>query len=366
MKKISRLLALVLVLVLCLAVGAQAKEVKIHRFADVYYTFGKDDFSVKYNGYTVAFPDAQPRVNADNRTLVPIRFVAEKMGADVAWNGDTKTATISKDGTVVEITIGNKTLKVNKNGEASTVTMDTVAEIAEGRTLVPVRFVAEALGAWVGYSDLYNTAQIYDDVLTPEEIDRLRAYDDPTFVEFCKLNNEDTYGTTDESWAKTYPQINYFTGTGENGFANANEWALERPEGSISSQITTMKAVRQTGVITGNSFKYGEDDNLRCSKIALAEAIYGIAVQMEDVNGQLRCDLSTVASSRHFADGDLMIRGVLTMDVPTGVNTAALGSKYGISGLEAGKHYENDVEVKIVMVDGKMGAVGLRTLGGSK
>ena len=366
MKKRTAFSALVLCLCLALSIAAQAKEIPI--YSDItgkrQYAIGSDDFTVKFNGEKVDFPDAQPFVDEHDRTLVPLRFVTEKMGAAVTWDENSSTATVEKDGTRVDVTIGSNNITVTKNGEASTVLMDTKAVLKDDRTFVPVRFVAEALGAWVGYSDLFNTAQIYDDVLTPKEITRLHSYPDQTWEEHLKLTGEKSYGVTNESWEKSFPQIAYFTGTGENGFSNANEWTIEMPKGSVSDCIPTIKAESYTGVITKNSYKYGEQENIICNKIALAEAIYGTAVQLGEVNGKLRTDLSCVMASRHLSDGNLLVRGVLTMDVPADANVEVLSEKFGMVGLKAGEHYECDVELKIALTGGKMGAVSIKALGG--
>jgi hypothetical protein len=55
--------------------------------------------------------------------------------------------------------------------------MDTQAVISGGRTCIPIRFVAEALGAYVGYSNYYNTVEICRETLKKDEIARLRNYD---------------------------------------------------------------------------------------------------------------------------------------------------------------------------------------------
>lgn len=86
--------------------------------------------------------DAAPFVNADSRTMVPIRALAEDFGATVDWNADTKTVKVTLDGNTVEMTIDSKTYKVN----GAKKTMDTAPVIMSDRTYVPVRFVAEALG----------------------------------------------------------------------------------------------------------------------------------------------------------------------------------------------------------------------------
>ncbi len=149
------------------------------------------DLSVYVNGNRVLFPDTQPYVDENNRTLIPVRFVTEQLGAAVSWDGPTNTATIEKNGTKVDITIGSRTLKVTKNGRASAVEMDTAAVNKDGRTMVPIRFVVEALGGFVDYVTQYgclasfNTLRadvscrsvvIYNDVLTATEIQKLRSY----------------------------------------------------------------------------------------------------------------------------------------------------------------------------------------------
>ncbi len=85
----------------------------------------------------------------NDRTLVPVRMIAESFGADVAWDAETETVTITKDEDVITLSIGSDTMQVN--GEA--VALDAAAEIIESRTFVPLRAIAEALGKVVYYSD---------------------------------------------------------------------------------------------------------------------------------------------------------------------------------------------------------------------
>ncbi len=131
--------------------------------------------SVRVNGYLVEFPDAKPFIDENSRTMIPVRFVAENLGARVSWEQATKTAIIEKNGTIVEITIGDAKLHVTKGGNTTTTTMDTAAVLKDNRTYVPIRFVAEALGAYVDYSDTYRTVGIYSDVLTSEQIRELQS-----------------------------------------------------------------------------------------------------------------------------------------------------------------------------------------------
>ena len=78
----------------------------------------------------------------EQRTFVPIRFIAEKLGMDVVWSETERIVTFSKGDETLKLTIGE--YRYLKNG--TYFTMDTAAEIQWDRTMVPVRFVAEALG----------------------------------------------------------------------------------------------------------------------------------------------------------------------------------------------------------------------------
>ena len=135
-----------------------------------------DSFRVRVNGVLVDFPDTQPYVDSNSRTMVPVRFVSEQLGAKVDWEQATKTAIIEKNGTTARVQIGNDTLSILKGGNTSTIKMDTVAVNKDGRTMVPVRFVAEALGANVDWSQMYRTAQVFSDVLTSQQIEKLKEY----------------------------------------------------------------------------------------------------------------------------------------------------------------------------------------------
>ena len=85
-----------------------------------------------------------PYATASQRTMVPIRFISEKLGATVTWDGKTKTITITQGSNVIKMTLGSKSYTLN----GAKKTMDAAPEVMAnyGRTFVPIRFVAEALG----------------------------------------------------------------------------------------------------------------------------------------------------------------------------------------------------------------------------
>lgn len=197
MKKINRILTTALAL--CMALGLAP----VASAAATTTTVGKTP-EVRVNGYLVDFPDEKPYIDANKRTLIPVRFVAEQLGATVTWDSTLRAAVISKDGTTMTIPIGSKDMSVVSGSKKSTVTMDTEAVlINHSRTMVPIRFVATALGAWVSYSSYYSTVQIYDDVLTADEITKLHSLSDSTtlatwnngiFVGTYCFENQNEYG----------------------------------------------------------------------------------------------------------------------------------------------------------------------------
>jgi hypothetical protein len=123
------------------------------------------EVSVNINGELKDFD--QPAVLMNYRTMVPVRGVFEELGATLSWNNTTKTAVIKKDDTVVSLTVGKNTATVN--GE--TKTLDAPATIINSRTLIPLRFVGEAIGATIKWDSSTRTAYIStsDSSDVPEE-----------------------------------------------------------------------------------------------------------------------------------------------------------------------------------------------------
>ena len=101
--------------------------------------------NILLNDELVTFPDAQPFVDENDRTQIPIRVLAELLDFDVGWNGDTLTAELTKDDAVITIKIGES--QITKNGEA--IAIDTAARVINDRTYIPLRAVGEALGCEV-------------------------------------------------------------------------------------------------------------------------------------------------------------------------------------------------------------------------
>jgi hypothetical protein len=85
----------------------------------------------------------------DGRTLLPVRFMAYAMGADVAWNENTREVTLTLDGISLTFAIGETV-----SG------MDVPAQIIDGRTMVPLRFISEFFGALVNWDEETQSIEI--------------------------------------------------------------------------------------------------------------------------------------------------------------------------------------------------------------
>ncbi|MGB8953746.1 MAG: copper amine oxidase N-terminal domain-containing protein, partial [Tumebacillaceae bacterium] len=108
----------------------------------------------------------QPALMKNGRTLVPFRAVLEALGATVSWDEEKQAVHAEKDGIDIELPLQSTTAK--KNGQ--TVQLDVPAEQINYRTMVPLRFMSEALGASLGWAGKTNSVFIStyeDDEIAP-------------------------------------------------------------------------------------------------------------------------------------------------------------------------------------------------------
>ena len=121
--------------------------------------------AVVEGGVTAIYP-GEPNVTAyahDNRTFVPVRFVAERLGAEVGWENDTQTAVITKGGHTIRMKVGELTYTLDGVEKKLDVPAEFTPSVNnEFRTMVPVRFVTEALGYQVEWDQARNLAVVID------------------------------------------------------------------------------------------------------------------------------------------------------------------------------------------------------------
>ncbi|NLV17440.1 MAG: hypothetical protein GXY50_09590 [Syntrophomonadaceae bacterium] len=110
------------------------------------FTLDQRDYSV--NGVTKTM-DVSP-VSLEGRTMLPIRFAADPIGAETVWNGTDRKVTVKLDKTTIELWIGAGIALVN--GVSTPIDSENPAVnpiIMNDRTMLPMRFVAENLGCTV-------------------------------------------------------------------------------------------------------------------------------------------------------------------------------------------------------------------------
>ena len=109
---------------------------------------------VNLDGQPLATSTAPVQMNG--RTLVPLRDIFEALGAKVNWNAAAQTISATRGTTQIGLAINNRTASVN----GAPVTLDQAATLIDGRTFVPLRFIAEATGAKVDWNGTMQTVSI--------------------------------------------------------------------------------------------------------------------------------------------------------------------------------------------------------------
>lgn len=119
-----------------------------------------DDSEIKVflDGKQMSF-DVSPQLMND-RTMVPMRTIFEALNASVDWNNDTQTVTATSNGKTVQLTVGSNIAKINENS----IVLDAPAIETDGRTLVPLRFIGEAMNCDVEWYPEISSVTIYKDI----------------------------------------------------------------------------------------------------------------------------------------------------------------------------------------------------------
>ncbi len=126
------------------------------------FAFTSTAYAVEYvtvylNGTAIDFSsaDARPQIIND-RTYVPVRATCDALGIEIDWNSKTETMTLTRDGTTIAHTMRSSIVYVN----GSAVTFDTPSINLNNRILMPIRMIAESIGATVTWDDPTRSVNI--------------------------------------------------------------------------------------------------------------------------------------------------------------------------------------------------------------
>jgi len=301
-KKITSICAIALAMCLVMAGIAMAADAK--------------PIGVRVNGHLVEFPDGQPFADENSRTLIPVRFVSEALEAKVDWDGPNQTAIISKDGITVKVKIGSSRLAVTEAGATRYVTMDTAAVAKDGRTYVPIRFVAEALGAYVDYSGAFNVVGIYKDVLTKEQIEEIRS--------FARTPEESFYEQYKSKYSKDKVEYSFGNRENLNSFEDYHEFEYV------------------------NGYKKGDADYYDS---LIEKAIDLVSYESEHLKVEFLADSSGVYQSDEMTRTYATVRGIVRVDCYA--TRSEMGeertivNKLGLNKVASGISYEFPLDVHL-------------------
>jgi len=133
------------------------KTVYLKTSTTIVLQVGSSTFTV--NGETRTLDS--PPVIKNSRTLIPIRAVVEALGGTIGWDGTTEKVTVILKDTTIELWIGKPQATVNGQTKWIDDTNHKVMpEIINGRTMLPLRFVIENLGAHLDWDGITKTITI--------------------------------------------------------------------------------------------------------------------------------------------------------------------------------------------------------------
>ena len=297
----------------------------------------------------VVFPDAQPYLDSAHRTMVPIRFVTEAMGADVKWDSNTSTAVISKNGITVNITKGSKTLTVNSASGTSYVTMDTVAVVKDGRTFVPIRFVVEALGGFVDYSNYYGVAEIAScsGELNAAEMKRLRSYA-PVQWWAGYFDGEESKSYIDPTIAEIYG-----ANKSKSWFADAHQFLVTCNDITWEAKDRVSKEVASSGT---HSWDYARlvakfvENWVECEKVEAAGVSlpgnWNSVTGKKNMTASFRTDMAMTYQAIGPAMSYIDVRGIMTVTPHSGTDSEWFEMVFGVTP-EMEKTYTFDTDFVI-------------------
>lgn len=117
------------------------------------------------DGKKMEFKLQQP-ANYSGRVLVPLRDIFEALGAKIEWEDSTKTVTAKKNDLIITYKVGS--LMGNRNNEI--IQIPVPGRLVEGTTMIPLRFVGEALGAAISWDEHSKTVLISSKVKTEVKV----------------------------------------------------------------------------------------------------------------------------------------------------------------------------------------------------
>lgn len=221
------------------------------------------DVYVYVDGTRLMFPDQQPFIDANNRTMVPLRPCLESMGGSVVWESEGKKVQVSRQtvaGEMISITLTigstNATL-----APGMVKTMDSAPILQNGTTFVPLRFISEFLACQVVWDGSSRTVHLFTRNQDASEQNRLIREAAAAVKELPRVNSaENLQRLLDESNQNSYKSYSGLMDVEvmiERPEPATNEMAKQSAAGDFSDTNTQVEGVDEADIVkTDGTYLY--------------------------------------------------------------------------------------------------------------
>lgn len=196
--------------------------------------WAEDGITVNYEGNAISF-DTPPFLE-NGITMVPMRAIAEKIGAEVSWSASAKIATVKRGQDILEIPAGGNIAKRNEQD----IVLDMPAKVVDGRVFVPLRFVGEQLGLNVVWDKETKTVALTEKAQAPKKV---------AAVQYTSKDKSYSITLPGENWSEEYSDLE-------------NTIIADSTEGELTVLISNFKKqdVAVSGIHTAEEFvKFNQD-----------------------------------------------------------------------------------------------------------
>jgi len=281
------------------------------------------------NGNPVHFVGVQPMM-MNGRIMVPLRGVFEQMGASVDWDAPSHTVyATDSTGKEVQLRVGERHALI----DGKEIALDSPATMVRGRTMVPLRFLSESLGAVVDWNSYNHTAAITTAVATEPQTGGIKTQ--PLASAFMVQANTVIPFTLDRQLSSDQSRVGEkFTGTIDT--ANAKDYVGLPPGTIVEGHVDAIRAqTSQTPGVLGLAF-----DTIRFPNGDMTEidgSLMGVdSKSIENSNGRMVARTPSKKNMKYVGigagAGALVALATKGNVITTAVIGAALGYLYDTSG----------------------------------
>lgn len=119
---------------------AKKEEKAVAKTKEYYFYLDKADYEAIVDGKSEKRTMDVLPFAVNGRTMLPVRFIAETLGAAVEWDQSTKTATFTKNGVSAKVMLGSKSVTIS---DGRTVELDAEPMVVKNRIMLPVTNIAQ-------------------------------------------------------------------------------------------------------------------------------------------------------------------------------------------------------------------------------